>query len=97
MPNTRPDKKNSGDFLRERKKTRIFFNLVSIIYPVIERNLFPEYHETVKNLKLPAELTVLDVATGSGILAAAFAEQGHRVAGFDFSEKLLNEGRCLLA
>ena len=56
-------------------------------------NLFPEYQEAIKKLDLPAGLTVLDVATGSGILAAAFAKQGHGVTGFDFSEKLLKRAK----
>ena len=72
MQNSSPNKINYGDFLKERKRTRLFFNLVSIIYPLIERHLFPEYQEAIKKLDLPAGLTVLDVATGSGILAAAF-------------------------
>jgi len=93
MQNSGHNKINNGDFLRERKRTRLFFNLVSIIYPLIERHLFPEYQEAIKKLDLPAELTVLDVATGSGILAAAFAKQGHKVTGFDFSEKLLKRAK----
>ncbi|MCK4836373.1 MAG: class I SAM-dependent methyltransferase [Candidatus Aminicenantes bacterium] len=82
-----------GNFISERKKARSFFNLVSIIYPIIEWNLFPQYEKAIKKLDIPTDLSVLDVATGSGILAAAFARQGHRVYGFDFSEKLLKRGK----
>lgn len=87
------NKKNYDNFLRERKRTRFFFNLVSIVYPVIEHHLFPEYRRTIKKLNLPKGLTVLDVGTGSGILAAAFSKQGYRVKGYDFSEKLLKRAQ----
>ncbi len=80
---------SENGFQKERRKTKSFFNLISIIYPIIERQLFPEYRKYLKKLNLPDHLSVLDLATGTGILAAAFAERGHRVAGFDFSERLL--------
>lgn len=93
MKNSSQNNNKYGDFISERKRARSLFNLVSIIYPVIEWNLFPAYKKTIKQLDLPTELTVLDIATGSGILAAAFAGQGHKVSGFDFSEKLLKKGK----
>lgn len=76
-------------FQKERRKTKSFFNLISIIYPIIEGQLYPEYRKYLNKLNLPAHLSVLDLATGTGILAAAFANRGHRVTAFDFSERLL--------
>jgi SAM-dependent methyltransferase len=83
----------SRDFNRERKRARFFFNLTSAIYPLIEWHLFPRYEKALARLDLPRELPVLDVATGSGILAAAFARRGHAVQGLDFSERLLMRAR----
>ena len=83
----------SGDFLAERRRSRFFFNLTAPIYPLIEHHLFPHYEETLARLELSPESTVLDVATGSGILAAAFARRGHPVRGLDFSARLLKRAR----
>jgi SAM-dependent methyltransferase len=83
----------SREFMAERKRARIFFNLASVVYPVIEWHLFPRYEEALARLGLPADLTVLDVATGSGILAGAFARRGHAVAGLDLSESMLKRAR----
>lgn len=80
-------------FLSERKKTRLFFNLTAPVYPLIERHLFPRYEEALARLGLSPEFTILDVATGSGILAAAFARRGHPVRGLDFSARLLKRAR----
>jgi SAM-dependent methyltransferase len=60
---------------------------------MIEWHLFPRYEDALEKLKLPAGLTVLDVATGSGILAAAFSRRGHTVCGLDFSPRLLGRAR----
>lgn len=38
-------------------------------------------------------MDVLDLATGTGTLAVAFAERGHRVTGVDFAERLLRRAR----
>lgn len=81
---------DSREFTRERKRARLFFNLTSVLYPAIERYLFPRYMEAVARLNLPVDLPVLDLATGSGILAAAFCRRGHRVTGVDFSRRLLS-------
>lgn len=93
MKNVDPGQSRSKQFMSERKRARIFFNLASVIYPVIERHLFPRYQEALARLGLPAELTVLDVATGSGILASAFARRGHTVTGLDLSESMLKKAR----
>ncbi len=88
-----PPQDRSREFLRERRRARTLFNLASFAYPLIERHLFPRYREALAQLDLPAELTVLDVATGSGILAAAFAGRGHSVTGLDLSERMLKRAR----
>lgn len=85
--------KYNDDFVSERKKAKLFFDLVAIIYPFIENHLYPEYKRAVKKLSLSKELNILDIATGTGILAAAFNEQGHSVKGLDFSIKLLKRAR----
>ena len=93
MKERNPGQDPNKDFLQERKRARYFFNLTSAIYPMIERHLFPRYEAALTTLGLPRELSVLDVATGSGILAAAFARRGHEVVGLDFSERLLKRAR----
>jgi ubiquinone/menaquinone biosynthesis C-methylase UbiE len=80
-------------FLSERRRARRFFNRMSPLYPIVERHLFPQYRAVLARLALPPELGVLDLATGTGLLAGAFAERGHAVTGLDFAEKLLNRAR----
>lgn len=77
----------------ERHKTRRFFNSISIIYPFIERNLAPSYARALALLNFDPELNVLDLATGTGILAGTFSHRGHQVEGLDFAEKLLRRAR----
>ena len=77
----------------ERSRTRRFFNLVSVIYPFIERNLTPAYRTALGKLDLDPDLSVMDLATGTGILAAAFAERGHPTSGIDFAVNLLDRAR----
>ena len=93
MQDGNPGQTRNQLFLRERKKARFFFNLAAPVYPLIERHLFPRYEEALARLGLSPEFTVLDVATGSGILAAAFARRGHPVRGLDFSARLLKRAR----
>jgi ubiquinone/menaquinone biosynthesis C-methylase UbiE len=73
----------------ERNRTRRFFNLVAPIFPFIEKGLLPEYQRVLGDLAFDTQLSVLDLATGTGILAGSFANRGHAVTGIDFSEKLL--------
>ncbi len=88
------DNKYSGnDFILERRKAKLFFNLVSWIYPFIELHLFPEYVKALEKLALSNQLNVLDIATGSGILANGFFERGHDIKGFDFSKGLLKRAK----
>lgn len=84
---------SEDSFKRERQRTQFIFNCAAFIYPLIEKNLLPQYRETLAALNLPAHLTVIDWATGTGILAAAFSERGHRVKGIDFSERLIKRAR----
>ncbi len=77
----------------ERHRTRRFFNLVAPAFHVIDRRLLPEYRRALAALDLEPSLSVLDVATGTGTLARAFAERGHRVAGIDFAARLLRRAR----
>ena len=77
----------------ERSRTRRFFNLVSLIYPFIEWNLTPAYRKALRKLDLESGLSVVDLATGTGILAGAFAERGHATTGIDFAASLLNRAR----
>jgi len=77
----------------ERRRIRRFFNRVAPAFHVIDRNLLPAYREVLAALEFDPSLTVLDVATGTGTLALAFAERGHTVAGLDFAERLLARAR----
>jgi ubiquinone/menaquinone biosynthesis C-methylase UbiE len=64
-----------------------------VIYPFIERNLTPAYRTALEKLDLDPGLSVIDLATGTGILAAVFAERGHPTTGLDFATNLLNRAR----
>jgi len=80
---------SNNHFLKERRSTRRFFNLVAGVYFLVEKHLRKEYQKMAEKLAFPAELTVLDIASGSGLLGGTFAGRGHHVLGLDFSEKLL--------
>lgn len=64
-----------------------------MIYPLIEWNLAPAYRTALEKLDLDPDLEVLDLATGTGTLAAVFSERGHAAAGIDFSANLLKRAR----
>jgi ubiquinone/menaquinone biosynthesis C-methylase UbiE len=64
-----------------------------VIYPLIERNLTPAYRTALEKLELDPGLSIMDLATGTGILAAAFAERGHATTGIDFAANLLTRAR----
>ncbi len=80
-------------FEQERRRTQRFFNLVSVIYPLVERHLWPEYQDVLERLALPEQHSILDLATGTGMLAGAFAEREHAVVGLDFADNLLDRAR----
>ena len=61
-----------SQFLEERRRTRRFFNRMSPLYPIVERHLFSEYRRVLGRIALSPELRVLDLATGTGLLAGAF-------------------------
>lgn len=77
----------------ERRRTRLFFNLVAPAFHFIDRRLLPEYEDVLDELSLDPVWTALDMATGTGTLAAALAARGHQVAGFDFAGRLLRRAR----
>lgn len=77
----------------ERARTRRLFNRTAPYYWVVDRGLVPRYRQALTDLDLPPDLPVLDVATGTGALAQAFAERGHAVTGIDFAERLLARAR----
>ncbi len=73
----------------ERERTRRLFNRAAPLFPIIERWLAPGYRASLAALALPAHLTVLDLGTGTGALAAALTARGHSVTGIDTAERLL--------
>jgi len=77
------------DLNGERRRTRIFFNLVAPAFRVIDRRLLPEYRRALAVLGLDPSAAVLDLGTGTGTLARAFVERGHPVTGVDSAERLL--------
>jgi SAM-dependent methyltransferase len=84
---------DSEALLAERRRARRFFNRMSPLYPIVERHLFPEYRDALSRIGFPPALDVLDLATGTGLLAGAFAERGHAVTGLDFADRLLSRAR----
>jgi len=84
---------NKKDFIMERKKAKRFFNLVAVVYPFIEFHLFPEYRCAVQELKIDGNFEILDIATGTGILAGALKKKNNRVTGLDISTKLLKRAK----
>jgi SAM-dependent methyltransferase len=77
------------DLNGERRRTRIFFNLVAPAFRVVDRRLLPEYRRALAEVDLDPSSAVLDLGTGTGTLARAFVERGHPVTGVDFAERLL--------
>ncbi len=75
------------------RRARRFFGLVAPLFPLVDRMLLPRYRRLLAELELDPSLDVLDVGTGTGTLAVAFAERGHRVAGIDVSPRLLRTAR----
>lgn len=88
-----PSWTDSPNFARERRRSRLFFNLVAPAFALIDRNLQPAYRESLEKLALPNEWSVLDLATGTGSLAMILADRGHRITGIDFAPKLLRKAR----
>jgi len=84
---------DSEAFIDERRRARRFFNRMSPLFPIIERHLFPQYRDVLSRMAFAPALSVLDLATGTGILAGAFAERGHAVTGLDFADRLLIRAR----
>ena len=84
---------STHEFFQERTRTQRFFNRMSPLYPIVERHLFPQYRDLLSRIDLPSDLGVLDLATGTGLLAGAFSERGHAVTGLDFADRLLNRAR----
>lgn len=80
-------------FSEERVRAQRFFNRSWLLYPLVERHLLPQYREVLARLALRPDLSVLDLATGTGVLAGAFAERGHAVTGLDFADRLLTRAR----
>lgn len=83
----------SEQFAEERVRAQRFFNRSSLLYPLVERHLLPQYREVLAQLALSPDLSVLDLATGTGSLAGAFVERGHPVTGIDFADRLLTRAR----
>jgi SAM-dependent methyltransferase len=74
-----------GKFSRERGRARAFFTRTAFLFPLIERRLLSDYRKGLDFINLPLEFSVLDIATGTGLLAGLFSERGHvDVSGIDF-------------
>ena len=84
---------DTPELQRSRLRTQRLFNRSVPAFWLLDLGLLPRYRQVLEQLDLPAELTVLDVGTGSGCMALAFAELGHAVTGVDFAERLLRRAR----
>ena len=75
----------------QANRIRRFFNLVAPIYDFF---VLPVMHSKIKKAaSLLGDITnseVLDVCTGTGIMALELAERGARVTGIDFSPAMLS-------
>lgn len=77
----------------ERHRAKRFFNRIAPAFHVIDRRLGPQYRRALGELSLPSGRSVLDIGTGTGTLAKAFADRGHHVTGVDFADRLLDKAR----
>ncbi len=79
---------------RARERTRRFFQRAAFAFRFIDRRLLADYRTALAGFDLPPELDILDLGTGTGSLALAFAERGHQVVGLDFVPRLLRRARA---
>ena len=74
---------------RESARIRRRFNRMAAYYDVWEVFLAPLRRKVVRVAHLPTEARVLDVGTGTGRQALAFAAAGCRVTGIDPAQKMI--------
>lgn len=69
------------------------FEKLAPVYDLIALPVWGVRQQVAKLLPLDSTMNVLDVATGTGAQAFAFAKRGHHVAGIDLTEGMLNVAR----
>jgi ubiquinone/menaquinone biosynthesis C-methylase UbiE len=73
--------------------SRRVYSVFAYFYDLVALPLWKVRRAVVAAAKLPAGAKVLDVATGTGAQALAFAESGCAVTGIDLSEAMLSMAR----
>jgi ubiquinone/menaquinone biosynthesis C-methylase UbiE len=82
------------DWHAEQRRTKRFFDVVRVVYPVFELSVLSAYRAALRTIPLGQGLRVLDIGAGTGALARALDERGHRVHGIDNSERMLKRARA---
>lgn len=70
-----------------------WFDRLAPVYDLLEFVLWKMRPQVVEMAAAPSGARVLDVATGTGSLALAFARRGYRVVGLDLSTEMLRVAR----
>lgn len=73
--------------------TKKAFDLLAPMYNVMTLPLFRVREQVVKLANAATDESVLDIATGTGQQAFAFAKYGHNVIGIDITESMLEIAR----
>jgi ubiquinone/menaquinone biosynthesis C-methylase UbiE len=73
--------------------TKKAFNFLAPIYNIMTLPLIGVRNQVVDLTNAPKGSTILDVATGTGQLAFAFAKRGYDVTGVDITESMLEIAR----
>ena len=83
------DEKTSDEEIQYYSLVRSVFNTLSPFYDILTFPFSGVRHKTVNFINAAAGSKILDVATGTGKQAFAFAKKGYEVIGIDLTEAML--------